>query len=82
VAVATDQPPLFLGPPELPRRRDQLGDRAFSGYRRGNLYIMDSGIVWQQVDDNADPAYREFPRCRVLFDPSKGASSSSSWAWS
>lgn len=48
----------------------QIG--GFWGYRRGNLYIMDCGTVWEQIDDNATPSYGDYPRCRVLFDPSDG----------
>jgi hypothetical protein len=45
----------------------------FWGYRRGNLYVLDCGTMWEQVDDNTSASYGDFPRCRVLFDPSEGS---------
>jgi hypothetical protein len=29
--------------------------------------------MWEQVDDNTTASYADFPRCRVLFDPSDGS---------
>jgi hypothetical protein len=44
----------------------------FWGYHRGNLYVLDCGTMWEQVDDNTAASYADFPRFRVLFDPSDG----------